>query len=111
MDNTIDGGRKVTVASIASRKAFWELDEVKRAFPLASKAAQTLLGIHVTTGAAERNWSAWSLLYRNPLRNGLDPANAQMMVFIKVNQKVFANEAMNWVVDELVLLRYADEEI
>ena len=79
---------------------------MKAKFKHTANAARTLLGIHVTTGAAERNWSAWGLIYRNALRNGLDPNNAQMMVFVKVNELV---NDMSWVEDELVFLHLSDD--
>ena len=101
---TVDG-KRVMVASIKERIAFWKIPAMKAAFPLSSKAVEILLGIHVTTGAAERNWSAWGLIYRDSLRSKLDPANAEMMVFVKVNEDV---NSMNWVDDELILLRLDD---
>ena len=65
------------------RKRFWSKCG-KAAFPLLSKAAVLLLSAHATTGAAERNWSKWSLIYQKN-RAALTIERAEMLVFIQAN--------------------------
>ncbi|KAJ9509673.1 hypothetical protein QJQ45_011346 [Haematococcus lacustris] len=43
-----------------------------------------LLSMHVTTAAAERNWSSWDNTY-NAGRSQLNVATAEKMVYIKAN--------------------------
>jgi hypothetical protein len=62
---------------------FWVSLAAKQ-FPMLSVAARQLLTLHVTTAAAERNWSAWGRLY-TALRNQLGLEKAEKMVFIKAN--------------------------
>ena len=52
-------------------------------FPLLSRAAHGLLGLHVTTPAAERNWSAWGRVYDSGLRSRLGVKTATNLVQIK----------------------------
>ncbi len=51
----------INVASIGDRKKFWR--DFFKFFPYTAKAAQELIGMHASTGPAERNWSAWRRLY------------------------------------------------
>ena len=56
---TVRGHRSpaLVVADTARRQGFWECRAAAR-FPLLAKAAVPLLSVHVTSAAAERNWSA-----------------------------------------------------
>ena len=56
----------------------------KKQYPLVAAAANRLLAVHVTTAAAERNWSAWGRTY-NALRNRLSIELAEKCIFIKAN--------------------------
>ena len=57
-----EGGRiKIMVATTIQRRIFWQRFRVP--FPVCSVAANKLLSVHVTTAAAERNWSAWGRTY------------------------------------------------
>ncbi len=76
----VDG--KIQVASTTSRRTFWARH--KDVFPYIATGAIALLSAHVTTAAAERNWSAWGRIYTN-IRNRLGLLTAEMMVYIKAN--------------------------
>ena len=53
-------------------------------FPLLATAAQKLLSAHVTTAAAERNWSAWGRTYTD-LCDHLFIETAEKLVYVKAN--------------------------
>ena len=80
----------------------WKKKAAKQAkFPLTAAAANKLLSAHVTTGAAERNWSAWGRTYINT-RNRLDIATAQKLIYVKANY--YHKDLPS---DELVALDYS----
>ena len=54
-------GIKIMVATAVQRRIFWL--RFRAPFPLCSVAANKLFSVHVTTAAAERNWSAWGRTY------------------------------------------------
>ncbi|KAJ9531250.1 hypothetical protein QJQ45_006692 [Haematococcus lacustris] len=56
-------------------------------FPILAKAAVRLLSVHVSAAAAERNWSVWTSIYRNALRNKLSVEQAEKLVYVKANAK------------------------
>ncbi len=62
---------------------FWAAASAAEMFPRISIAAQKLLSAHVTTAAAERNWSAWGRTY-DSLRHNLSVEKAEL-VYIKAN--------------------------
>ncbi|KAJ9511606.1 hypothetical protein QJQ45_007361 [Haematococcus lacustris] len=51
------------------------------------KAAVRLLSVHVSTAAAERNWSVWTSIYRNGLRSKLSVEQAEKLVYLKANSR------------------------
>ena len=55
-------------------------------FPLMAKAAVRLLAVHVTSAAAERNWSAWGRVYTKA-RNRLGIDVATKLVAINWQQR------------------------
>ena len=64
-----------TLALVSTRKNFWINLAGKRGYPNLAVAAERLLSLHVTTAAAERNWSAWGRLYTAQRASlGLDKA-------------------------------------
>ena len=71
-----------TLAPITQRRTLWSSHAAM--FPLFSVAAVKLLSVHVTSAAAERNWSAWGRIYTN-IRNRLGIDKARKMVYIKAN--------------------------
>ena len=71
-----------TLAPITQRRTLWSSHVAM--FPLFSVAAVKLLSVHVTSAAAERNWSAWGRIYTN-IRNRLGIDTARKMVYIKAN--------------------------
>ena len=87
---------KIVVATVLQRRRFWLRFKVK--YPLITAAANKLLSVHVTTAAAERNWSAWGRTYTN-IRNRLGLVTADMMIYIKANYA-----AKGLTKDELVAL-------
>ncbi|KAJ9505303.1 hypothetical protein QJQ45_028325 [Haematococcus lacustris] len=62
---------------------FWDFT-ARQYFPLFSEAATRLLSMHVTTAAAERNWSAWGLTYEVG-RAQLGIEKAEKMIYINAN--------------------------
>jgi len=64
-------------------RMFWAT-KASEHFPLLAAAAQKLLSAHVTTAAAERNWSAWGRTY-TALRNTLSIETAEKLVYVKAN--------------------------
>ena len=62
---------------------FWATKAIQQ-FPLLANAAQKLLSAHVTTTAAERNWSAWGRTY-TALRNSLSIETAEKLIYVKAN--------------------------
>jgi hypothetical protein len=95
-----DGGKMMAPA--AERVSYWEVIG-REFFPLVSKAAARLLSLHVTSCAAERNWSVWGRLY-SKLRARLSLQVAEKLVFIAQNSK---NRSK--VDDEELLLRVLTE--
>ena len=73
-------------------------------FPALSAVAVRLLGMHVTTCAAERNWSALGLLFAKA-RNRLSQARAFMLLYLRANSK----EVQQLRADEEVLLSLLEE--
>ncbi len=67
----------------ARARNFWAV-AVSTTFPRISIAAQKLTSAHVTTAAAERNWSAWGRTY-DSLRNNLSVKKAEKLIYIKSN--------------------------
>ncbi|KAJ9532124.1 hypothetical protein QJQ45_003841 [Haematococcus lacustris] len=71
------------LADISVRRGFWDFT-ARQYFPLFSEAATRLLSMHVTTAAAERNWSAWGLTYEAG-RAQLGIEKAEKMIYINAN--------------------------
>ena len=62
---------------------FWSAKADSK-YTLLAVAANKLLSAHATTGAAERNWSAWGRTYTS-LRNRLNIETAEKLVYTKAN--------------------------
>lgn len=62
---------------------FW-LAKAKAQIPLLTLAANKLLSAHITSAAAEQNWSAWGRTYTEQ-RNSLSIATAERLVYVKAN--------------------------
>ena len=56
-------------------------------FPLCAKAAVRLISMHVTSAAAERNWSIWGQVYADLRRNRLSVEKANMLVSIMAHYR------------------------
>ncbi|KAJ9526868.1 hypothetical protein QJQ45_017752 [Haematococcus lacustris] len=78
-----DEDGKTTTACISVRRGLWTFQGAGY-FPHLRQAAVRLLSMHVTTAAAERNWSSWGNTY-NAGRSQLNVATAEKMVYIKAN--------------------------
>jgi hypothetical protein len=76
----------LTASRPSFSRNFWSA-KASTQFPLLAAAAQKLLSAHVTTAAAEQNWSAWSRTYGS-LRNALSKETAEKLVFTKANMPV-----------------------
>ncbi|KAJ9519139.1 hypothetical protein QJQ45_007694 [Haematococcus lacustris] len=79
---TDEDGRTVA-ACISMRRNLWSF-EARTFVPCCSEAAGRLLSMHVTTAAAERNWSSWGNTY-DAGRAQLGIESAEKMVYIKAN--------------------------
>ncbi|KAJ9511011.1 hypothetical protein QJQ45_002810 [Haematococcus lacustris] len=79
---TDEDGRTVA-ACISMRRNLWSF-EARTFVPFCSEAAGRLLSMHVTTAAAERNWSSWGNTY-DAGRAQLGIESAEKMVYIKAN--------------------------
>ena len=67
------------------RRGWWRLAEAVLMFPSFSKAAIRLLSAHVTTAAAERNWSAWGRLFQGGQRSRMLVQTAANLIYVKGN--------------------------
>ncbi|KAJ9504813.1 hypothetical protein QJQ45_005918, partial [Haematococcus lacustris] len=68
---------------ISVRRGFWDFT-ARAEYPLFSEAATRLLLMHITTAAAERNWSVWGQYY-DAGRSQLGINKAELMVYINAN--------------------------
>ncbi|KAJ9504991.1 hypothetical protein QJQ45_013397 [Haematococcus lacustris] len=84
-------GRAVTFIAPASQRLTWWQLLARPHFPALATAALRLLSVHVSTCAAERNWSAWGRLYADALRSSMDMATAEKLVFIQTNDELATN--------------------
>ncbi len=73
-------------------------------YPALAVVAARLLGMHVTTCAAERNWSAWGLLFAKA-RNRLSKMRAFMLLYLRGN----STEVQRLRADEEMLLSLLEE--
>ncbi len=74
------------VKSPAERCSLW-LKYLSDHFPLLAKAAVRLISTHVTSAAAERNWSAWGYIYADLRRNRLSVDKANKLVSIMAHYR------------------------
>ncbi|KAJ9529291.1 hypothetical protein QJQ45_007969 [Haematococcus lacustris] len=74
---TLEDGRTIA-ADISVRRGFWDFT-ARAEYPLFSEAATRLLSMHITTAAAERNWSVWG----QTITAGHQ--QAELMVYINAN--------------------------
>ncbi|KAJ9526264.1 hypothetical protein QJQ45_009727 [Haematococcus lacustris] len=78
-----DAAGRVAVDPVSMRRAFWG-KAGPRGFPHLAVAANRLLGVHATSAASERNWSAWGRLFTSA-RTRLTLERAKMLIYIKAN--------------------------
>ncbi|KAJ9505989.1 hypothetical protein QJQ45_016977, partial [Haematococcus lacustris] len=78
-----DAAGRVAVEPVSMRRAFWG-KAGPRGFPHLAVAASRLLGVHATSAASERNWSAWGRLFTSA-RTRLTLERAKMLIYIKAN--------------------------
>ncbi|KAJ9533205.1 hypothetical protein QJQ45_018313 [Haematococcus lacustris] len=81
-------GRTVTVIAPAHQRLTWWQVYAQSKFPVLAKAAMRLLSVHVSTCAAERNWSAWGRTFADAHRNTLSIEKAEELVFIQANDEL-----------------------
>ncbi|KAJ9525828.1 hypothetical protein QJQ45_009297 [Haematococcus lacustris] len=81
-------GRTVTVIAPAHQRLTWWQVYAQSKFPILAKAAMRLLSVHVSTCAAERNWSAWGRTFADAHRNTLSIEKAEELVFIQANDEL-----------------------
>ena len=88
-----DKGR-ILVAPIRDRINLWVVFGVKHGFPLTAKCAERLLGMHITSGASERNWSDWGHLYTK-YRARMSLKLGEKLIFIRANMKSAGGSGMD----------------
>ncbi|KAJ9530443.1 hypothetical protein QJQ45_005449 [Haematococcus lacustris] len=81
-------GRTVIVIAPAHQRLTWWQVYAQSKFPILAKAAMWLLSVHVSTCAAERNWSAWGRTFADAHRNNLSIQKAEELVFIQANDEL-----------------------
>jgi hypothetical protein len=97
------GATKEVVAAVHKRIRFWSTQTGPK-FAVLTRAANRLLGCHVTTCAAERNWSAWGRVF-TAARNRLGIEKAMKLIYIKANGEDSDDEVAD---DEAVAMDYMD---
>ena len=108
-DKTYASDGKLMVAGIEQRRTWWAT-HASQQYPLLAKAAAKLLAMHVTTCAAERNWSQWGLLYTKQ-RNRLAIATAEKMIYVRANLLSAKEEQLEqWNIAAQLMLE-EDEEL
>lgn len=108
MVRTTQDDGSVTVQPTTHRVTLWERHS--ELYPMCAGAAVRLLSAHVTTAAAERNWSAWGRTYTN-IRNRLGIKTAEKMVYIKANKKLPEGEGEEDGDGVVVALDFGDEQV
>ena len=84
------------LAPVVERSNLWRRYFHKHV-PLLSIASGKLLAIHVTSCAAERNWSKWGWVYQSARRNRLGIEKAQKLVTIQAaHGKKHESGRMRW---------------
>jgi hypothetical protein len=97
----------VEVAPVEERRSWWATYLFEE-FPALAKAASKLLAIHVTTCAAERNWSQWGLVYTKQ-RNRLAIATAEKIIFVRANLLSPSEQRAHWDIAAQMLPEDAEE--
>jgi hypothetical protein len=96
MENIVEGvcseesGQQLQLAANSKRRGLWRMmaaapaaasSSSTRCFPLLAHAASRLLAAHVSTMAAERNWSAWGRAFQ-PRRASMKVTTAEKIIYI-----------------------------
>lgn len=76
---------KTLVSPIGMRRGWWSQTAASE-FPIIGRAAVRLLSAHATTGASERNWSAWGNFYSAD-RNPTKVETAEKVIYVKANHQ------------------------
>lgn len=69
-------------AAMERRRGWWVT--MRQKYPRLAQAAKRLLAMHVTSAAAERNWSAWGRQFTAP-RSGMKLSTGEMLIYIQAN--------------------------
>jgi hypothetical protein len=69
-------------AAVERRRRWWVT--MRQKYPRLAQAAKRLLEMHVTSAAAERNWSAWGRQFM-ALRSGMKLSTGEMLIYIQAN--------------------------
>jgi hypothetical protein len=89
----VQAGQQDQLADNSKRRGWWRAMAQAGAstsqasppkFPLLAHAASRLLSAHVSTSAAERNWSAWGRHFQ-PRRASMKVSTAEKLIYIKDN--------------------------
>jgi hypothetical protein len=97
-----EGGKLAIISTVEDRREWW-LKYASQSYPWLAKAAVRLLSMHVTTCAAERNWSVFGNVF-SKARSRLAVSRAEKLVFIKANMGAQYNEG-----DSEILLDVMEE--
>ena len=82
----VDKDGNVAIKPPSYRSGIWT-KKFKEYFPHTAKAAARLLAMHVTSAAAERNWSIWGQVYADARRSSLGVVKAEKLVTIMAHYR------------------------
>lgn len=98
-------GTREVIRPVMERVGWWDQTASKK-FPKLAIVARRLLPRHVTSAAAERNWSQWGLVFHK-LRNRLSLDKAGKLVFIAGNKGCLVSSNP----EHAVVLSLLEEEV
>jgi hypothetical protein len=78
-------------------------------FPLFAALVTPVISMHVTSAAAERNWSIWGQVYADARRSSLLVKNAELLVMIMAHYRKKRRDAMD-AIDEVVCMDFLEVE-
>ena len=82
-------------------------------YPIMASLVTRLISMHVTSAAAECNWSIWGQVYADARRNRLKQENAHMLIAIMSNyrkKRMKNGDGNAFVEDEAICLDFLDVE-
>jgi len=78
-------------------------------YPLFAALVTPVISMHVTSAAAERNWSIWGQVYADARRSSLLVENAERLVMIMAHYRKKKRDAID-AIDEVVCMDFLEVE-